>query len=187
MSNCSATSAIPTSLEWRCPWQRPLFRLRTRPVEKSRGVSFIEVRRFSSTDETGSGRVPMARLLFRQLPTGVRPGRGRRRLDCHPRRRDLRGTQRQGRARPALVSKKPVANVLDRVEQFGISTPRQRYKPVIETLEMNEAERAALGRPPSATSRCDGEPSRLGAVLPAAATPVGKHPRPAFTISIRTK
>jgi hypothetical protein len=46
---------------------------------------------------------------------------------------------------PRLFLKKLVADVLDRVEQFEDFDPRQHYKPVIEALEMNEAERAAIG------------------------------------------
>jgi hypothetical protein len=46
---------------------------------------------------------------------------------------------------PRLFLKKLVADVLDRVEQFPDFDPRQHYKPVIEALEMNEAERAAIG------------------------------------------
>jgi hypothetical protein len=35
--------------------------------------------------------------------------------------------------------------VMSEVEQFADFDPKQHYKPVIEALEMNEAERAALG------------------------------------------
>ena len=46
---------------------------------------------------------------------------------------------------PRLFLKKLVADVLDRVEQFEDFDPRQHYKPVIDGLELNDAERAALG------------------------------------------
>lgn len=46
---------------------------------------------------------------------------------------------------PRLFLKKLVADVLDRVEQYADFDPKQHYKPVIDALEMNEAEREALG------------------------------------------